>query len=128
MNLQSQAEWRSVKPKVLVHDCYSEIAQEQKVLGSVLMLSTSLEGSSVFMLPDSESILVVVGILGRYLSSIRIPADTSHFPGGLDDLGDSFLLAQGKLGRVPWRELLRQLHNQISAQCDSELKDPPDSI
>jgi hypothetical protein len=128
MNIRTPAEWRSVKPKVLVHDLYSEIPQEQKVLGSVLMLCTSFKGSSVFMLPDSESILVVVGILGGFLSSIRIPADTSHFPGGLNDLGDSFLVAEGKLVRIPWRELLRQLYNQGSAQCGSELEGLPESI
>jgi hypothetical protein len=128
MNIRTQAEWRSVKPKVLVHDFYSEIPQEQKVLGSVLMLCTSFKGSSVFMLPDSESMLVVVGILGGYLSSIRIPADTSHFPGDLNDLGDSFLVAEGKLVRIPWRELLRQLYNQGRAQCGEGLEGLPESI
>jgi hypothetical protein len=130
MNIKTPPEWESAKPKAVVHDCYRELPQDDKVVGSTVMyLCNGLQASTVLLIPEPGALRVVVGVLSLYLASIIIPADISDYPKDpIYEMGHCCLIAERKLGRLSWRELLKQFYNQARPHCGSKLEGLPDSL
>lgn len=69
-----------------------------------------VRGSVVVLIPSEERLLVFVGILGKYLALINVPADTKSFPNEEDyEWGHVLAVIDRKLVRCSWAEGLRQL-------------------
>ena len=69
-----------------------------------------IRGSVVVLIPQKERLLVSVGILGKYLALINVPADTEKFPNEGDfEWGHVLAVVDKKLLRCSWAEGLIQL-------------------
>ena len=69
-----------------------------------------IRGSAVVLIPEKERLLVSVGILGKYLALINVPADTEKFPNEGDfEWGHVLAVVDKKLFRCSWAEGLSQL-------------------
>lgn len=76
--------------------------------------------STVIAVPHDDSIGFHVGVLGMFMASIFIPADTSTLPNdGLHDLGHVILLAPGQMERISFRELALKFQRSID-EVDKE--------
>ena len=73
-----------------------------------------VSGSVVVLIPSKERLLVSVGILGKYLALINVPADTEAFPNEGDyEWGHVLTVTDKKLLRCSWAEGLRQLASNL---------------
>ncbi len=84
-------------------------------------LCENLPRSIFIAVPHNESISFHVGIVGAYVGSIIVPADTSSLPNDGDhDLGHAVVLAPGDIQRVSYRELLAQFYEAINGERPQE--------
>jgi hypothetical protein len=92
----------------LYYDTFTPVREEDRGLHSVISsLCTALRGSIVMINPGPANIGVSVGVLGNFIGSINMPADTTNFPTTPDfDLGHCLVICNGVLGRFSFRELL----------------------
>lgn len=68
-----------------------------------------LQGSVIVLIPSKTRLTVAVGILGKYLAMINVPADTTTFPNQDDyEWGQVLAVIDKKLVRCSWSEGLRQ--------------------
>ena len=68
-----------------------------------------LEGSVVVLLPGSDFFHVTVGILGQYLASVSVPADTRSFPNEGDfHWGQAISVVRNTVQRPSWRSCMEQ--------------------
>jgi hypothetical protein len=77
-------------------------------------------GRSTFIcVPYQDAVGFHVGVLGMYMGSIFLPADTSCFPlGDGHDLGHVILLSPGKMERLALRKFASSLEDAIAASSD----------
>jgi hypothetical protein len=104
------------KVKILFHDIYNVLSDAQRWFEDVLKLCcASINGPVVMIIPGTENIGVVVGVLRQYLGMINIPADTSNFPSDpAYDLGHCLIVSDRKLTRCSWRVLLWYILKEAS--------------
>jgi hypothetical protein len=77
-----------------------------------------VKGSCVYFVPGPVNLGVVVGVLGKHLATLNVPAQTSEFPfSDENDLGHVVLLESGKMERISYRQFARRVYEklQISA-------------
>ena len=68
-----------------------------------------LKGSVILLIPSEQNLVISVGILGKYLAMINVPADTTTFPNENDyEWGQVLAVIDKKLVRCSWSEGLRQ--------------------
>ncbi len=73
-----------------------------------------IRGSVVVLIPQKERLLVAVGILGKYLALINVPANTEKFPNEGDfEWGHVLAVVDKKLLRCSWVEGLSQLGSSL---------------
>lgn len=95
--------------KVNAHDLFMEEASINEKLCKHVCKAIG-ENSCVGIIPDKESITIFAGILGQYVGSIRVEADTMGFPNEGDFYWGHFMCVQGgKLKRGSHRKLLEKI-------------------
>ena len=73
-----------------------------------------IRGSVIVLIPEKERLLVSVGILGKYLALINVPADTEKFPNEGDfEWGHVLAVVDKKLLRCSWAEGLSELASSL---------------
>ena len=67
------------------------------------LFCSSVKGSVVILMPGNDNFGVFVGILGRYLAMLNVPANTSNFPNQEDfEFGHVMAVVDKKLRRYSW--------------------------
>ena len=75
------------------------------------------KGSVVVLILSKDRLLVSVGILGKYLALISVPADTKTFPNEGDyEWGHILAVVDKRLLRCSWAEGLRQLASSLARE------------
>lgn len=78
-------------------------------------LCESLARSIFIAVPHHESISFHVGIVGQYLGSIIIPADTKELPNDGDhDVGHVVMMAPGSIQRISLRQLAQDYYEALN--------------
>ena len=76
-------------------------------------------GSCLITVPGVSNIGFTVGVLGKFMASFNVPADTSRFPhSDANDLGHVVLIQNKQLHRYSYRHFLQ---NFINSSSDSAL-------
>ena len=89
-------------------------SHKQWQLRCIRMFCDGIRGSVVVLIPQKERLLVSVGILGKYLALINVPADTEKFPNEGDlEWGHVLAVVDKKLLRCSWAEGLNQLASSL---------------
>ena len=84
-------------------------------LRSIRKFCNGISGSVVLLIPSKKHLLVSVGILGKYLALINVPAETETFPNEGDyEWGHVLAVVDKKLIRCSWIEGLRQLASGLN--------------
>jgi hypothetical protein len=98
-----------------VADPFTPISEECHDLHSVISFScTRIRGSVVLILPGPTNLVISVGVLGNYVGTLNMPADTSAFPGRPDyDLGHCLVVVDRQLERLSFRDYLAKLHSSM---------------
>lgn len=67
-------------------------------------------GSIVMLIPSATSLMVAVGILGKYVGMLEVAADTTGFPNsGSYSWGHVVVLIQGRMQRCSFSDLLKKI-------------------
>ncbi len=70
-----------------------------------------INGSCVITGLGPSNVVISVGILGKWIGSFNIPAITDSFPlEGEHDLGHVVILCDGKMRKVSYRQLAKDIH------------------
>jgi hypothetical protein len=70
----------------------------------------AIRGSIVMLIPSAASLMVAVGILGKYVGMLNVAADTTGFPNsGPYSWGHVVVLAQGRMQRCSFSDLLKKI-------------------
>lgn len=76
----------------------------------------SIMGSAVFITALESSICFSVGILGRYIGALNVPAKTEKFPSSDEfDLGHCVVITQGAARRLSFRQFSSDLMELIES-------------
>lgn len=76
----------------------------------------SIMGSAVFITPSESSICFSVGILGRFIGALNVPAKTEKFPSSDEfDLGHCVVITQGAAQRLSFRQFSSDLMELIES-------------
>ena len=100
---------------VLADDYLNELAsQAHWQLRCIRTFCDGIRGSVVVLIPHKERLVVSVGILGKYLALLNVPANTETFPNEGDfEWGHVLAVVDNRLLRCSWREGLRQLESRL---------------
>ncbi len=70
----------------------------------------AVKGSVVMLIPSSRSVMIAVGILGKYIGMLNVAANTATFPNsGHFAWGHVVALGRGAMKRCSFRDLLHKL-------------------
>ena len=84
----------------------------------------SLSGSVVILIPSENYLATVVGILGKYLALINVPADTREFPNEGDYAwGHVLSVTDGRLRRFSWEDGLKYWLTKSDIFADAKMRD-----
>lgn len=76
------------------------------------LLCEHLHRSVFLAVPHGNAISFHVGIVGAYVGSLLVPAETADLPlDGDHDLGHAVILAPGEMERCSYREMARSFYN-----------------
>lgn len=81
-------------------------------------LCESVDGSVVIAVPGDRNIVFIVGILGKMVGELNVPADTTNFP--LDrehDLGHVILLSNKTMRQLAFRQFLTEALKKLEGQA-----------
>jgi hypothetical protein len=92
----------------LVHDAFMPVKEGDRVPHSVISSSCNcLRGSVVLIVPGPANVVISVGVLGNYVGSINMPADTTKFSWTVDyDIGHCLVVVDRQLEIVSFRDYL----------------------
>jgi len=101
--------------KTRIHDQFMPISEDCSELHAVLSFACNrLRGSAAIILPGPSNLGVTVGVLGSYVGTINIPADTSEYPDSNDfDLGHCLLVVDKTLQSMSFRECMANLRTSM---------------
>ncbi|NBF13049.1 HNH endonuclease [Pseudomonas sp. Fl4BN1] len=104
-----------IRPDVRLHTRFPSEEELQSETLQILKLATErVDCSCVLLLPGTGCLGVAVGILGRFMGMINIPADTSAFPNSADyEKGHCIYLQGGEVKRLSVRRLFDQLAESL---------------
>ena len=101
---------------------FSQIAEahlRQAQLDS--FMCDSVRGSCVLSIPGPKNVGFVIGILGKWVGTLNVPADTTDFPlDGAHDLGHVVLLTDGTMERASYRQFAQKVHAQLESKRTGE--------
>lgn len=70
----------------------------------------AVKGSIVMLIPSAASLMVAVGVLGKYVGMLNVAANTTGFPNsGAYSWGQVVVLSQGRMQRCSFSDLLRKI-------------------
>lgn len=94
------------------YDEFSPAEKADKEQNELLSLFCQLiKGSCVIAGLGPSNIVISVGILGKWIGSLNIPAVTDSFPlEGGHDLGHVVALCDGKMATLSYRQLAKDVH------------------
>jgi hypothetical protein len=73
-----------------------------------------VKGSCVYFVPGPVNLGIVVGVLGKYLATLNVPAQTNEFPfSDENDPGHVVLLEKGKMERISYRQFARRVYDEL---------------
>lgn len=73
-----------------------------------------VQGSCVYFIPGPKNLGIIVGILGQYVATLNIPANTIDFPfTELNDLGHAIVIESGEAKRISYRELAKMAYERM---------------
>ncbi|UOV04885.1 HNH endonuclease [Pseudoxanthomonas mexicana] len=82
-------------------------------------LCQMIGGSCVMVLPGPENLGFVVGILGKWMGTLNVPAITESFPwDDVHDLGHVVALTDGEAARMSYRRVVEDAYARIQQQSD----------
>lgn len=80
-----------------------------------------VSGSVVMSTPINESVIFTVGVLGQWVGSMNVPAQTDSYPNnGIHDLGHVILMVDGKTERKSLREFAKYVYALQADQTGDE--------
>ena len=80
LDLSKTPEGLGIDRRTLTADSYLHERATQDDLQCIRLLCSAVRGSVVMLIPGTDSLRVAVGILGRYLAMVNVPANTKSFP------------------------------------------------
>jgi len=97
--------------KLKVYDKFCEIKEQDRVeCDTHKFMCSAVRGSCVLAIPGSQNIGFIVGILGEWIATINIAADTKDFPiGNEHDLGHVVILVDKKKYELSYREFAKSM-------------------
>jgi hypothetical protein len=88
----------------------AEVDTRQKELDS--FFCQLIKGSCVLAVPGPENVGFIIGILGKWVGTLNIPAITDSFPkDGEHDLGHAIVLHEGEMTRKSYRQLAKDAYD-----------------
>lgn len=73
-----------------------------------------VHGSCVYFVPGPKNLAIIVGVLGQYVATLNIPANTTDFPfTELNDLGHAIVIESGEAKRISYRELAKMAYERM---------------
>lgn len=88
-------------------------------LALIRLFCSSMRGSSVVLVPSEDHLIVGVGILGRYLATVDVPARTASFPKmGNHDLGHLVAISNKRITHRSWRYGIEKLAEVMGANLE----------
>ncbi|WP_155734179.1 hypothetical protein [Pandoraea pnomenusa] len=116
MNLASSPNPEDFKGfRIQVYDEFtqpSEVDQQQFAMDEACC--RLVKGSCVYFVPGLVNLGVVVGVLGKYLATLNVPAKTDEFPfSDENDLGHTVLLEDGQMERISYRQFARRVYDKL---------------
>lgn len=104
--------------------CFDLYSVEPKDADQVLLekaMCEAVSGSVVMSTPTSESVIFTVGVLGQWVGSMNVPAQTDSYPNdGIHDLGHVILMVDGKTERKSLREFAKYVYELQAGQIGDE--------
>jgi len=74
-----------------------------------------IKGSCVYFVPGPLNIGITVGILGQFVATLNVPANTEQFPfSDQNDLGHAVVIEHGLLQRISYRDLAKRAYGYLS--------------
>ncbi|UUO12073.1 hypothetical protein M6D76_05090 [Alcaligenes faecalis] len=71
--------------------------------------------------PTNESVIFTVGVLGQWVGTMNVPAQTDSYPNdGIHDVGHVILMVDGKTERISLREFAKYVHGLQTGQTGDE--------
>ena len=110
MNIDSSTKSQCLKGSCLRgYDEFSRIEDaDKKEVQLESFFCHMVKGSCVLAIPGPQNVAFVVGILGKWIGMLNVPAVTNSFPNdGNYDLGHVIALTKGKMTRMSYRQLAR---------------------
>ena len=99
---------KGVKARVdsYLHEIPSDDEWELLVLR---LFCTNAKGSVVALIPGPSCFQITVGILGQFIATVNVPANTNSFPNEADyHWGHVMLVKQGALSRISWFQCMKE--------------------
>ncbi|MGA3116259.1 MAG: hypothetical protein ABSF90_17700 [Syntrophobacteraceae bacterium] len=79
-----------------------------------------INGSCVITIPGPQKVGFIVGILGKWIGTLNVPASTDSFPAdGEHDLGHVIALHEGQMSKMSYRQLAEHAHSTINRENPS---------
>lgn len=73
-----------------------------------------VHGSCVYFIPGPKNLGIIVGVLGQYVATLNVPANTSDFPfTELNDLGHAIVIESGQAKRISYRDLAKMAFERM---------------
>ncbi|MCM2379846.1 hypothetical protein [Pseudomonas marginalis] len=73
-----------------------------------------VHGSCVYFIPGPKNLGIVVGVLGQYVATLNVPANTSDFPfTELNDLGHAIVIESSHAKRISYRGLAKMAFERM---------------
>ena len=109
-----QAIARKVKARI---DCYLHETPSERDWKLLVLrkFCSNVDGSVVVLLPGPNSFQITVGILGQFIGTISVPANTKHFPNEADyHWGHVMVLTNKTLSRCSWFKCMNGAGGNLS--------------
>ncbi|RAP56406.1 hypothetical protein BTJ49_13420 [Oleiagrimonas sp. MCCC 1A03011] len=73
-----------------------------------------INGSCVYFVPGPVNIGITVGVLGQFVATLNVPANTEGFPfTDENDLGHAVIIEGGKMQRMSYRNLAKKAYEHL---------------
>lgn len=85
------------------------------------VMCEAVSGSVVMSTPTNESVIFTVGVLGQWVGTMNVPAQTDSYPNdGIHDVGHVILMVDGKTERISLREFAKYVYGLQTGQTGDE--------
>ena len=97
------------------YDEFSFIEEQDKEQAQIDKLCCqAASGSCVITVPTSRSLIFIVGILGKWMGTLNVLANTEEYPfDGEHELGHVVTASENKIHRISYKQLLEELLKEI---------------